>query len=59
MVMTLIHGNVAGNIVQVSAPKVQIVGIDTPEEDGCVMLAMDVILQPSTAGNDEIIFTTS
>jgi hypothetical protein len=58
MPLSLIHGNVAGNIVQIAAPKLQIVGIDTPEEDGILMLALDVILQPS-AGNDEIVFTTS
>lgn len=58
MPMQIIHGTVAGNIVQIDAPKVQIVGIDLPEEDGIVMLQMQVILQPN-AGDDEIIFTTS
>lgn len=57
MVLQLIHGTVAGNIVQIDAPKVQITGMDTPEEDGAVMLALDVILQPN-AGNDEITLTS-
>lgn len=58
MALQVIHGTVAGNIVKIDAPKVQIVGLDLPEEDGQLMVSMDVILQPN-AGNDEIIFTTS
>lgn len=58
MAMAMTHGNVAGNIVKVDAPKLQIVGVDTPEEDGNLMLALDVILQPN-AGNDELIITSS
>jgi hypothetical protein len=58
MALSLIHGNVAGNIVTIAAPKVQIVGVDTPEEDGILMLSLDVILQPNV-GNDEITFTSS
>lgn len=58
MVMSLVHGTVAGNIVQVDAPKVQITGADLSEEDGALMFTMDVVLQPSTAGNDEITFTS-
>lgn len=58
MALNLVHGSTAGNIVTVAAPKVQIVGMDLPEEDGVLMISMDVILQPS-AGNDEITFTSS
>jgi hypothetical protein len=58
MAMSLTHGATAGNIVNFAAPKVQIVGVDLPEEDGIVMLALDVILQPN-AGNDELIITSS
>jgi hypothetical protein len=58
MALSLIHGTTAGNIVSIAAPKVQIVGVDTPEEDGQVMLSLDVILLPN-AGNDEIAFTSS
>jgi hypothetical protein len=56
-VMSLVHGVTAGNIVQIDAPRVQITGIDLPEEDGVIMLALDVVLLPN-AGNDEIIFTS-
>jgi hypothetical protein len=55
MIMALVHGTTTGNIVEVNAPKVQITGIDIPEEQGFAMLAMDVILLPN-AGNDEITF---
>lgn len=56
--LSVIHGTATGNIVKIDAPEVQIVGIDTPEEDGILMVALDVILRPS-AGNDEIVFTSS
>jgi hypothetical protein len=59
MALSLIHGTVAGNIVSIAAPKVQIVNIDVPEEDGIIMVSMDVILQPTAAGNDEITLTSS
>jgi len=57
MALSVVHGTVAGNIVKIDAPKVQIIGMDIPEEDGIAMLSMDVILQPN-AGNDEIILTS-
>lgn len=53
MPLSLIHGVTAGNIVEVTAPKLQITGIDIQNEDGIAMLAIDAILQPSS-GNDEI-----
>jgi hypothetical protein len=58
MALSLTHGVGVGNIVSIAAPKVQILGVDLPEEDGILMASFDVILQPS-AGNDEITFTTS
>lgn len=57
MALSVVHGTVAGNIVKIDAPKVQITNIDVPEEQGIAMLALDVILQPN-AGNDEIILTS-
>lgn len=53
MALSLVHGVTAGNIVEITAPKVQITGIDVPEEQGVAMVALDVILLPN-AGNDEI-----
>lgn len=58
MVLQMIHGTVAGNIVQIDAPRVQITGADIGEEDGAVMVTFDVILQPTPAGNDEILLTS-
>jgi hypothetical protein len=57
MALQLIHGTVAGNIVQIDAPKVQIVGYQLPNENGIVMIQLDVILQ-ANAGNDEILITS-
>lgn len=55
--MSLIHGTLGGNIVEIAAPKLQITGIDLPEEQGILMVALDVIVRPNL-GNDEIIFTS-
>jgi hypothetical protein len=58
MPMQIIHGTVAGNIVQVDAPKVQISGnVSISNEQGKVMFSMPVQLLPNL-GNDEITFTS-
>lgn len=58
MPMQIVHGTVAGNIVQVDAPKVQINGdVSISEEQGKVMVTMPVALIPNL-GNDEIVFTS-
>jgi hypothetical protein len=49
------HGTVAGNIVVLAAPNVQLdprnVGLD--DQDNISMLSMNLLLLPSSAGNDE------
>jgi hypothetical protein len=58
MPMQIVHGIVAGNIVQIDAPQVQISGnVSLTNEQGKVMLNMPVTLVPN-AGNDEIVFTS-
>ena len=57
MPMAVVHGVGAGNIVEIAAPTVQITGIDLPEEQGILMVALDIILRPN-AGNDEIVLTS-
>ena len=49
----VIHGTVAGNKVQVDAPKVQLSSITMNDSDGLVAYSMDALFLPST-GDDEI-----
>lgn len=46
------HGTAAGNIVEVSAPKAQIVGCDEGEDSGVAMQTLRLSLKPD-GGNDE------
>lgn len=58
MALQIIHGTVAGNIVQIDAPAVQITGdVTTSEEQGKLMFTMPVTLLP-VSGNDELVFTS-
>jgi len=54
----IIHGTVAGNIVQVDAARAEIGLITTPEEQGFLMAKIPMRLLPSAAGNDELIITS-
>lgn len=56
--LVLTHGTVAGNIVQIDAPKVQLIKPAFSEMDGIMMLSADMKFLPSgTNGNDELTFT--
>jgi hypothetical protein len=58
MVMSIVHGTVAGNIVQIDAPAVQITGdVGLVEDGGKLHVTMPVSLIP-VSGNDEITFTS-
>ncbi|MBA2718522.1 MAG: hypothetical protein H0U52_04635 [Chloroflexi bacterium] len=58
MAAQAIHGNVAGNIVQIDTPKLQITGNVTIEEEaGEAMATIPVTALPVT-GNDEIVLTS-
>lgn len=56
--LALTHGTVAGNIINITAPKVQIVEPTYAEESGIAMLELGVRLLPDV-GDDEIKITTS
>ncbi|HYD12735.1 MAG TPA: phage tail tube protein [Allosphingosinicella sp.] len=56
-VLQVVHGTVAGNIVQVDAPKCEIGLLTTPTEDDFLMLNIPFRLLPN-AGNDELIITS-
>lgn len=58
MVASMVHGVTAGNIVQIDAPKLQISGdVTIQEESGELMATLPVTAIPNL-GNDELIFTS-
>lgn len=52
----IIHGSAAGAIVQIDAPKVQLLNPQYADSDGIAMINLGMDLQPD-AGNDEVIIT--
>lgn len=55
--LALVHGLVAGNIVEVEAPNVQIHTPDYQEQDGILMLSGKLAFTPGATGNDELVLT--
>lgn len=56
--LQIIHGDSAGNIIQLDAPKVELSNPQYSESQGVLMITMDMILVPSS-GNDEFTITVS
>lgn len=54
--LSVIHGKVAGNIVELAAPKAQLLDPSFSEDDGIAMLTCKLDIQPNT-GNDEFVLT--
>lgn len=54
--LNMVHGTVAGNIVELDAPRVQITNPAISDDGGIAMLSVGLGLQPDT-GNDELIIT--
>lgn len=54
--LTLVHGSVAGAIIQVDGPKVQLTNPQYAESDGVQMLNVGLDFQPN-AGDDEFVLT--
>ena len=54
--LAVTHGVVAGNIVQISAPKVQLLDPSFSESDGLAVISPKLDLQPNV-GNDEVLLT--
>lgn len=55
--MQLVHGTTAGNIVEIAAPAVQITAPTYSDYDGAAMMSGGLKLQPTSAGNDELVIT--
>jgi hypothetical protein len=55
--MSLQHGTVAGNRVDLAAPNVQLVSPTYQESDNVVMLSANIVAVPGAAGNDEFTLT--
>ncbi|MGW8391119.1 phage tail tube protein [Pseudoduganella sp. HUAS MS19] len=54
--LSVVHGRTAGNIVELAAPKVQVLDPSFSDSDGIVMLTTKLEIQPNT-GNDEFVLT--
>lgn len=54
--LQVVHGTVAGNIIQIDAPKAQLTNPQYSDSDNIAMLGMGLELQPDL-GNDELIIT--
>ena len=54
--VTLTHGTLAGNIVEITAPKVQFTGIQNTDSDGELAYQLDMSFLPNL-GDDEIVLT--
>lgn len=52
--INLVHGSVAGNIIQIQAPNVLVGTPKYGDDSGVVMLTANLELMPSGAGNDEL-----
>lgn len=60
MPASLTHGTVAGNIVNIAMPRLQISGnVELSEESGELMATLPLTALPTNAGNDEVVFTTT
>lgn len=51
--LNLVHGTVAGNIIELTAPNVQPTGPTISDSDGTAMLNLNLNYNPTEAGNDE------
>ncbi len=51
--LNLVHGTVAGNIIELAAPNVQPTGPTISDSDGTAMLNLNLNYNPTEAGNDE------
>jgi hypothetical protein len=52
----VVHGTVAGKIVEIDAPKVQVIDPNFGDSNGISMMNMNLSLQPDE-GNDELVLT--
>jgi len=55
--LSVVHGTSAGYIVQIDAPLVQVEAPAYQDSDGIAMLNANLLMLPSSAGNDEIKLT--
>jgi len=54
--LQMVHGTTAGSIVQIDAPKVQLLSPTYADSNGVLMLNMNMVLTPN-AGDDELVLT--
>ncbi|WP_420994114.1 MULTISPECIES: phage tail tube protein [Cupriavidus] len=54
--LSITHGTVAGNIVKIDAPKVQMSNLAYADQDGVAMMTSNLTINPNV-GNDELLIT--
>ena len=54
--LSVVHGKVPGNIVEIAAPKVQLLDPSFSESDGLAVISPKLDIQPNI-GNDEVVLT--
>lgn len=52
--VSITHGTVAGNIIEIKAPSAQLTNPTYSEQDNVAMLELDMNVNPGAAGNDEL-----
>lgn len=57
--LSFVHGTAAGNIVQIEAPAVTCNNFAVQDSDGIAMVSLGLALEPTTAGNDELVITVA
>jgi hypothetical protein len=55
--LALVHGTVAGNIVQINAPAAQVGRYSQGQSQGILNNTLPLMLLPTSAGNDELVIT--
>ena len=55
--LSVVHGTAAGQIVELTAPQVQLSGISMGDSDGILTYSMNTRLIPTDAGDDELVLT--
>jgi hypothetical protein len=53
--LSVVHGTAAGNIVELSAPTVQLFNPRFSDSQGICMLDTELVFAPGASGNDEIV----
>jgi len=57
--LQIIHGDTSGNKVTIDCPQVELLNPRYGDAQGILTLTLDLVIKPSSTGNDEITFTVA